>query len=174
MASLIWEGGDSIFIENLIKMVSRSMGTRSRNPAGASRRLFYHLGCSRLPTPLTQNLSDSNRLKTSRSYCTQVLCCAANEEWRKSFPLFPLHFLTLETNKKNCVKIHLMLKSSSLLERIAHYYRELDNNNSNNNHISSRAFLFAALSLSTPFRIWPAPSFPGSFRPLSVCLLSRQ
>jgi hypothetical protein len=57
-----------------------------------------------------------------------------NEESR--FLFSPLHFLTLETKKKNCVKIHLMLKSSSL-ERIAHYYRELDNNN-NNNHISSR------------------------------------
>jgi hypothetical protein len=72
-----------------------------------------------------------------------------NEEGR--FLFSPLHVLTLETKKKNCVKIHLMLKSSSL-ERIAHYYRELDNNNSNNNnnHISSRAFLFAALSLSRP------------------------
>jgi hypothetical protein len=43
-----------------------------------------------------------------------------NEESR--FLFSPLHFLTLETKKKNCVKIHLMLKSSSL-ERIAHYYR---------------------------------------------------
>jgi hypothetical protein len=91
MASLIWERGDSIFIENLIKMVSRSMGTRSRSPAGGFSIIWAAPG-SRLPTPLTQNLSDSNRLKTSRSYCTQVLCCAANEEWRKSFPFFPFAF----------------------------------------------------------------------------------